>query len=701
MRGISWCAIAIIAMLCAACEPRTEVIQGNQSLDDDTTSPDDDGVTEDDDPAPSADDDTADTPTDADDDTELDETPTCTPERCDGVDNDCDGVVDNGCPPPTDDDSDADGDVESADEDTGEDVIPLADLSVAPSWKTEDLLALPDGTPVLVATVIDGYAITHLRARLVGFVSNPLTSDSRDPFLLLETDPTDARWDLVLGPVAGMSGSPIIIEGKLAGALSYGIGDTVGPFGFIATPIERMLDVDAAPAAWPLDDGPDPLAVVMSMSPAYTAWTNPADMFDPRFVTVTTDSATGMGSAADDAAPPMVPGSAIAVLMISGNVLNLGGIGTLTAVDGDAVWAFGHPMFGDGDTSIPFSNARIDAIAANPTWGAYKIGAPTGPLLGTITADRVPAVAGYFGDIAGVRTSLTGTYAGSTETVRHLVARYGNPWATAGDATFSVIWPITVQREKPFGGEGAITFTVRVSVAETDTVAERTDVISSPFWPEAEIFYDFADNIGMLIGDEHTPLTPVNVTLIAEISDEQNELRITHVTNAETVDPGDNLVLAVDLQPSGPSDIETRGFVLKVPADFPPGSALLEVASEYYLGSGYWDVWRDPACAGGETPPTPEDLVAEFNARPRRSVLVAQLTSLAMPDPCMCEGDPEACPPCDDVYDPCATPLNPPRVRTTLQEDAAITDGRWSAIVEVTGEDMLDTTKPDTDPVEE
>jgi len=578
---------------------------------------------------------------------------------------------------------------------------PAIDLSVASSWRTDDLLDLPDGTPALVRTVLDGFAATDLSVVLRGFVENPITGDARDPYLLLETDPSDQRWTLTNGPAAGMSGSPIIIDGQLAGALSFSVGDTVAPFLFVATPIEKMLRVDASPVEVASTDGASggtPLDAVLTLPNGATAWFDGSDWFDYRYVTVPDDDLGISGVGTTDEAPALTPGSAIAVLLISGDILNLGGIGTVTAVDGDAVWAFGHPMFGTGPLGLPFSAAEVMAVASNPVFGAYKIASPAGALLGAITEDRTAAIAGRFGALPPViATRSVSTYGGATQEVAHTTAIVANPFATANFAAFSIVWPITVQRDR--ADAGSIAYDLTLTFAETDLVGRRRDITSTPFWAEAELFFEIFPRIAELIGAARIPLTLERVELEAEVSDQRRELTIDGIEVADRIEPGDELVVAVSLLPFDSTEPVTQALVLEIPEDFPTGAATLEIGPETMVQE------PEPTRPDGEddVPDTAEEVIAAFNAAPRRRVLVAQLKPMAtsmpvdgcpLPDEPPAEESPpeemgggggipappsETCPAAPNPDEPLPPP---PHVRVVVELDAVV-EGFESEQVEV------------------
>ena len=113
---------------------------------------------------------------------------------------------------------------------------------------------------------------------------------------------------------------------------------------------------------------------------------------------------------------PIAPASPIAALLMQGDI-NIAAIGTVTMVDKGTVYAFGHPFLGWGHVNFPMHTAAIINTLATPT-GSYKQGIAAREV-GSITHDRLPAIAGQLGNSARlipVRIRVQG--AGPTHTTR-------------------------------------------------------------------------------------------------------------------------------------------------------------------------------------------------------------------------------------------------------------------------------------------
>jgi hypothetical protein len=109
-----------------------------------------------------------------------------------------------------------------------------------------------------------------------------------------------------------------------------------------------------------------------------------------------TPMAAGGGTAPDrpELDRPLQPGDAIGVGLIDGD-LSLGGTGTVTAVEGNRVYAFGHPFYNLGPTTFPMTRAWIHTLLPS-LMNSSKLGS-LGAVIGTFEQDRATAIAGTLG----------------------------------------------------------------------------------------------------------------------------------------------------------------------------------------------------------------------------------------------------------------------------------------------------------------
>ena len=212
------------------------------------------------------------------------------------------------------------------------------------------------------------------------------------------------------GVVAGMSGSPVYIDGRLVGAISYRIGQfTKEPIAGI-TPIESMLQVRDG------DDGP---AVGMERAelkrtnigigdgaPEIRPMETPlvfggfsqetVERFGDRFREMGLTPVAGLGGADPTAIQPepLVPGSAVSAVLVRGD-LSMSGTCTVTYVDPKRLLACGHPITQYGPVDMPMTKAEVLTSLASPL-NSFKI-INTTETVGAFTEDRASAIMGRFG----------------------------------------------------------------------------------------------------------------------------------------------------------------------------------------------------------------------------------------------------------------------------------------------------------------
>jgi hypothetical protein len=305
------------------------------------------------------------------------------------------------------------------------------------------LMPLEDVKPGMVAigrTVFEGTDLQEFKAHIIGVLHN-VQGPRRDLILArLEGGPLAKT-----GVAAGMSGSPVYIDGRLVGAVSYSIG--AFPTEAIAgiTPIGEMMDaaqvarrtparaarielpitregLTAALSATyarvaPFANRPADVQVV-GMTPSAGAQLGAmlrpistplimsgfepgaADMLASAFGAAGFTPVVGGGSVGDQTAEtagtngPLREGDAIGVSLVGGD-LEMGATGTITHIDGTRIYAFGHPFFNLGPSQFPMTRAYVYAMLPS-LMSSFKISS-MGAIIGTMEQDRATAIAGTLG----------------------------------------------------------------------------------------------------------------------------------------------------------------------------------------------------------------------------------------------------------------------------------------------------------------
>ena len=230
------------------------------------------------------------------------------------------------------------------------------------------------------------------------------------------------------GVMQGMSGSPVYIDGKLIGAVAMAFPFSKEPIAGIR-PIADMLDsAERKPGSRATIhlDSPDVLAALPKRSEAvfgtskmidvatplsFGGFTRQAiDHFAPQLRALGMEpmqglSAGGRVPAAMGARSALQPGSMISVQLVTGD-LSVGADGTVTYIDGERIYAFGHRFLSVGTTDLPFTRSEVLTLLPS-VQTSFKISAPK-ELMGAISQDHDTAVSGEMGRRASmVPVSLT------------------------------------------------------------------------------------------------------------------------------------------------------------------------------------------------------------------------------------------------------------------------------------------------------
>ncbi len=291
-------------------------------------------------------------------------------------------------------------------------------------------------------TVFEGDKIDEFKVHIIGVLRNVMGPSRNLILARLEGGPLAQT-----GVIAGMSGSPVYIDGRLVGAVSYSLGNFSREAMAGITPIDEMIEAteNGAPRAVTvraqLDLPITPATLASTLQAAFAAVrpfaASPADVqvisaasgsaLDPQMGPMLRPIATplvlggfrgdvadlvssafrasnflpttgAVSPGADDAKPgrELQPGDAVGVSLISGD-LELGATGTVTHVEGGRVYAFGHPFYNLGPTEFPMTRAYVHAVL--PSLMSSSKLATLGESIGMFQQDRATAIAGTLGTL--------------------------------------------------------------------------------------------------------------------------------------------------------------------------------------------------------------------------------------------------------------------------------------------------------------
>jgi len=439
------------------------------------------------------------------------------------------------------------------------------------------------------------------------------------------------------GVIAGMSGSPIYVDGKLIGALAYGWPFAKDPICGI-TPIQSMLDIRQAPAR-PPQPIVGPAASRQSVVSAFgggrylesfedllkpfraaAAAGEPAALPLPVSVSGLSPSSGLLGRIADAAgwmtapagssaagrsdpslASNLTPGAAVATILLAGE-MDVAATGTVTWVDGKSLLAFGHPFLSMGPVAMPM--ARADVLTVLPSvFRSFKFSG-TGPVLGSISQDRSTGIFGTFGAQAPmVPITVRMKTNGGGEQVYRFEAVH-NPMLTPILSALAIDSVLTTLEKRT--GERTL---VWKSTIRTNEKSVRWDSVFSGLQAREEAVASLALLTNFLMANEFRDLNIEAVDVSIVHDDRLQRARVTHVeAGSGHVHAGETLPIHVDLADFRGGNRRVT-MQLTVPADTPPGPLTV------FVGDGSAATAYDLSVY----PPDPQSLdqVLEFLGRLR------------------------------------------------------------------------------------
>ena len=233
------------------------------------------------------------------------------------------------------------------------------------------------------------------------------------------------------GVVAGMSGSPVYLDGKLAGALAFRIGEfSKEPIAGV-TPIADMLEINAldrtpaeeATATQPATTPPatdtnsaagktaspgESSGLAGSAVQGFANYLKPIETplvfngfsedtihrFASQFASAGIIPVMGAGSISEAKQPePLEPGSAVSAVLVRGD-MDIEATCTVTYIDPQRLLACGHPLLQFGSVDLPMNKAQVLATLPSPL-NAFKI-VNTTETAGAFVQDRHTGIMGVF-----------------------------------------------------------------------------------------------------------------------------------------------------------------------------------------------------------------------------------------------------------------------------------------------------------------
>jgi hypothetical protein len=480
------------------------------------------------------------------------------------------------------------------------------------------------------ATTLEFFPASAIRPGMVGTARTVFEGDTLEEFkvefLGVLKGAIGPQQDMILarlrgekveytGVVSGMSGSPVYMDGRLVGALSY----RLGPFAKEAiagiTPIADMLRLaDNLPrtgsrAATPAPDllgpflarglnpGESGRGLSPGRAPTFGGSGTPAaassglrpigtplvcsgcdsqvlGYYAPIFEAEGLEPATGGGVASAAGPLPLLPGTAIGGALITGD-LSLNAVGTLTHVDGNRVFAFGHPLLGIGSLEIPMTQAQVILTFAS-TAASFKIANATEPM-GTVIEDGLTAIVGEVGRVAPMLPFKVRVARSGGERVFNYRVVKNRTWTPV---MVSLATANSLVRSTEFQAGASLAMHYRIEIEGYPRVeVEDLYAGTNPGQPvHLALANDAGGLLNLLYGNPFEDLPVRSAEADIDVLQDSQVATISSLGAAVSeVRPGDPFTVTASLTPFRGQEREVR-FEVALPEDTPPGEVQIVVA---------------------------------------------------------------------------------------------------------------------------
>jgi hypothetical protein len=488
-------------------------------------------------------------------------------------------------------------------------------------WQVHDVHA---GLKGQGRTVLKGTKVETFDAEVLGVLKN--TSPGRDMVLCrlsgLNLDKT--------GVIAGMSGSPITIDGKLLGAVAYAWAGGkepiagVTPFCQMHAYVEAFERRDLAEEGKPRRvglrtpvtaggfsfdtvtvsqgfDDPDPTtADGLWMVPLRTPLA--ATGFTPHSLSLLRERLRGSGFlpmqgggasaeiADDEKNTPLQAGGPLAVALVQGD-FDMSGIGTVTHIEGNRVYGWGHPFMGTGRCEYPLMTGYIHTIYPRQTV-SFKMGSPL-RTVGVINADVSTGIAGWLErkpDLLPIHMTVQREQ-GLNQVFNVEVVRQPS---LLGSIVFASLTN-SIDMEGDLPDELTASLEAKIEIDGQPPVIVK-DLFSGSSYAggraPAALYNPISNLVNMLNFNSYQPIRIRRIDCETKVMVGRRTADIESIElDSETYAPGDTLKAQVYVRPYK-GGVQRLPVTLKLPADLPEGSYSAQVCDD--LSNARYEIRDNP-----------------------------------------------------------------------------------------------------------
>lgn len=456
-------------------------------------------------------------------------------------------------------------------------------------------------------TVFEGTGIEKFDVEIVGVMHN--IGPGQNLILARVDHPVVDR----AGIIAGMSGSPVIVDGKVIGALAYAWQFAKEPIAGI-TPIDEMLKIprslpagaspaagatprmsgtelltaianrepdeafkrllDATPAAASSLSGAKRIALPVSLASFAPETVQRFSPYLEQLGFAAVPAGATSASSAASSKTSFEPGDPIGAILLKGD-FNVAASGTVTYVDGDHVYAFGHPFLDMGEINFPMATSEVVGVMPSLS-NSFKF-SNTGDIVGVLQQDRAAGIMGILGkapEMIPVEITLNG--GGKPQTWNVNLVRHSH----LSPLLLAMVTDSVVSNAQRAAGERTVLMESEIHVKGFDTIRLREGWAGQQARQAIPQYLALVS--GYLMSNEFrsTEIERVKINLT-----HTDDLKIARLMEASLVAPkkgfvapGDTVQVRTVLKPfRGEAFVET--FDVHVPEDQGTGTAYLLVGS--------------------------------------------------------------------------------------------------------------------------
>jgi hypothetical protein len=458
------------------------------------------------------------------------------------------------------------------------------------------------GMDAYCLTVIKGTKIEKFPLKVLSLIEH--FRPGRNAILVTGVDETFQK----IGAVRGCSGSPVYIDGRMAGALAAGYAYAKDPI-YLVTPIEDMLSIGTAPGSLeqtrqtnmqtlnidfsaPVDlakiyeqvmgdlqnikntsGQTRPMALVTSLPE--NVCNDLTGLFSPYgLLPVSGGAITSSDADTDTTGKPYQPGGVISVPLLSGD-LSMSAMGTVTEVVGDTVYGFGHNFLGYGKVNFPMAAGKIHTVVASRQM-SFKLG-QSGPVNGTLVFDQATGILGKIGQMPHLID------------LRITVDRFNDTQKRVYDCKMAynrLYTPALIQAA--IAGAGSLTGTLPSDHTVSYRIKVRVDGVEPIVFNNISSGTDYSEVISQTVGT--VSLFMNNPYKLVDIKSVEVEMDITAVNNRAIISSievsdtklkaGQSVDINAILQSNrAPKKLYTS--TIKLPDDLKPGKYSIFVTGGY------------------------------------------------------------------------------------------------------------------------